>query len=143
MKIHAFRLKPGDDLKLEIESLARARGIRAGFILTCVGGLEKATLRSADIERGKPSKQDVLVFTGSNDNNFEIASLVGTISVDGVRLHMSIADNKGRTFGGHLKEATTVHPTAEIVIGEDEQSIYTREPDQETGFMELNVKKDR
>lgn len=139
MKIHTLRIKPGNDLKNEIEEFVEANNIQAGFIVTCVGGANCAVLRSADIESGKPSKQDVLTFTGPNENNFEITSLVGTVSVNGVHIHMSIADREGKSFGGHLKEGTIIHPTAEVVIGEDEQAVYTRELDEETGFLELLV----
>lgn len=48
-------------------------------------------------------------------------------------------DKDGKSFGGHLKEGTIIHPTAEIVIGEDETAVYTRELDEETGFPELEA----
>jgi len=82
-----------------------------------------------------PNKQDIRTYEG----DYEITSLVGTVSVNGVHLHMAISDNEGKGFGGHLKEGTIIHPTAEIVIGEDEQVAYTRELDEETGFPELVV----
>lgn len=34
-----------------------------------------------------------------------------------------------------------MHPTAEIVIGEDEAAVYSRELDAETGFPELTIQK--
>lgn len=52
---------------------------------------------------------------------------------------MAISDKNGQSFGGHLKEGAIVHPTAEIVIGEDELVVYTREHDDETAFSELVV----
>lgn len=139
MKVYTFRIKSGRNLRSEIETFAKVKNIRAGFIITCVGGVKQAVLRSADVAPGRPSKQDVLTFTGPHENNFEIISLAGTVSVSGLHLHMSIADNKGTTFGGHLKEGTIVHPTAEVVIGEDETAVYSRELDEETGFTELVV----
>jgi uncharacterized protein len=133
MKIHTFRLKPGSDIKTEIEKFAEAKNIQAGFIITCVAGLNQATLRMAG---AMPDKQDIRTYKG----DFEVTSLVGTVSVNGVHLHMAISDKEGQGFGGHLKEGTIIHPTAEIVIGEDETAIYTRELDEETGFPELEVK---
>jgi len=56
-------------------------------------------------------------------------------------LHITVSDNEGAAFGGHLKENSIVHLTAEIVIGEDENVVYSREPDEETGFTELVVTK--
>lgn len=139
MKLHTIRITSGRDLKTELENFAKANGVKAGFIITCVGGVNRAILRSADVEPGKPSKQNTLTFTGSNENNFEITSLVGTISINGVHLHMAISDKDGKSFGGHLKEGTIIYPTAEIVIGEDDQTTYTRVLDKETGFLELVI----
>lgn len=82
-----------------------------------------------------PDKQDIRTYEG----DFEITSLVGTISVNGVHLHMAISDKEGKSFGGHLKEGTIIHPTAEVVIGEDGRATYTRELDEETGFPELKI----
>ncbi len=133
MKIHALRLKPGQDLKMEIEQYAKKRNIRAGFIVTCVAGLEKATLRMAE---ATPNRQDVRTFDGP----VEVTSLVGTISNDGCHLHITISDKEGRAFGGHLKEQSIVYSTAEIIIGEDESKIFSRELDEQTGFDELVIK---
>lgn len=132
MKFYTFRITPGNDLKGELEAFVKTNHIQAGCIVTCVGGLNQATLRMAG---ALPTKQDIRTYHG----DFEITSLVGTLSVNGVHLHMSIADTDGATIGGHLKEGTIIHPTAEVVIGEDEQVVYTREPDEETGFSELRV----
>src|SRR6266511_4642975 len=133
MKIHTFRLKPGSDLKTEIEKFVTTKNIQAGFIITCVAGLSQAVLRMAG---AMPDKQDIRTYKG----DFEVTSLVGTVSVNGVHLHLAISDKEGQGFGGHLKEGTIIHPTAEIVIGEDETVIYTRELDEETGFPELVVR---
>lgn len=132
MKLHTFRITPGNDLKGEIEKFVRAKDIQAGFIVTCVGGLSQARMRMAG---ALPDKQDIRTYEG----DFEITSLVGTVSVNGVHLHMAISDKQGACYGGHLKEGTIIHPTAEIVIGEDVASVYTREMDDETGFEELQV----
>ncbi len=132
MKIYTFRLKPGNDLKTEIENFVKSKNIQAGFIVTCVGGLNQATLRMAGAQ---PDKQDIRTYQG----DYEITSLVGTVSAHGTHLHMAISDKEGKSFGGHLKEGTIIHPTAEIVLGEDEQAKYTRELDDETGFPELVV----
>jgi len=132
MKLYTFRIRPGQDLKTEIENFVKAKDIKAGFVVTCVGGLEQAVMRMAGAQ---PDKQDIRTYKG----DFEITSLVGTVSVNGVHLHMAISDKEGQSFGGHLKEGTIIHPTAEIVIGEDETATYTRELDEETGFPELVV----
>lgn len=133
MKTIIFRLKPGADLKNSIEEVIKKNTIKAGFIVTCVGGLKQATVRMAG---AKPDAQDIRTFKG----DFEIVSLVGTVSVNGTHLHMSFSESEGIVRGGHLKEGTIIHPTAEIVIGIDENVEMKREMDEETGFTELVVK---
>ena len=129
MKCYILRLKPGQDLKEERESFTIKNKIKAGFILTCVGSLSKACLRLAD--------EYVKYF----NKKFEIVSLTGTLSKDGVHLHLSISDNKGNTIGGHLKEGCLINTTAEIIIGCLENCLFTREFDSITGFKELKVSK--
>jgi len=132
MKLHTFRLRNGQDLRQEIQKFADKNNIQAGFIVTCVGGLQKAVPRMADA-----TPQDQVVNT--YDEKFEIVSLVGTVSAHGSHLHISLSDKNGKTIGGHLRDGSIVAYTAEIVIGEDPNVIYTHEPDSETGFNELKI----
>ena len=132
MRIFSFRLKPGSDLKESIESVIDKSDISAGFIITCVGGLQQATVRMAG---ATPDKQDIRVYSG----NYEIVSLVGTVSVNGTHLHVSFSDRDGNVIGGHLKEGTLIHPTAEIIIGVDDKVTFNRIHDEATGFSELVV----
>lgn len=112
--------------------MVRERAIKAGFIVTCVGGLEQAVVRMAG---AKPDAQDIRTFEG----DYEIVSLVGTVSVNGTHLHLSFSDSEGLTKGGHLKEGTIIHPTAEIVLGYEDNIEFKRELDDETGFPELTI----
>ncbi len=107
LKIHAFRLKPGQDLKKEIADFAKKESIGAGWVMACVGSLTAVNLRFANQPTGAK-------MTG----HFEIVSLTGTISPDGLHLHMSVADSLGRVTGGHLLDENLVYTTAELVIGE-------------------------
>lgn len=132
MKLHTFRLKPGQDLIPAIQEFVSKSNIQAGFIITCVAGLKHATLRMAG---ALPEQQDIRKFEGP----LEVVSLVGTVSIHGMHLHMAISDKEGQTWGGHLKADSLVHLTAEIVIGEDVESIYRREIDEDTGFTELVI----
>jgi len=127
MKCYVFRLKPGQDLKKEIELLTKKNNIKAGFILTCVGSLNNACLRLAD--------ESVKDF----NKKFEIVSLVGTLSQKNVHLHLSVSDSKGKTIGGHLKEGCIVNTTAEIVVGCLENCLFSRKFDINTGFKELKI----
>jgi predicted DNA-binding protein with PD1-like motif len=130
MKVFALRLRPGQDLRKEIERLTREKSIKAGFIITTVGSLERATLRLADQKN-----------TSSFEGKFEIVSLVGTLSQDGVHLHISLSDSAGRTIGGHLVEGCQIYTTAEIVIGEAKGQVFGRAADKLTGYEELTIRR--
>ena len=71
---------------------------------------------------------------------YEVLSLVGTVESGNSHLHISISDTKGRVFGGHLKHGSIVSTTAEVAIGELEDTVFTRVYDEKTGFDELIVK---
>lgn len=130
MKTFALRLHPKHDLKEELIKFTKENDIQAGIILTCVGSLKRATLRMADDNIVK-----------NFEEKFEIVSLVGTLSQEDVHLHISLSNKDGKTIGGHLKEGCPVHTTAEIVIGELDDTKFSREFDEETGFKELVISK--
>lgn len=131
MKVHVFRLKPGQLLREEIDDYVKVHKIKAGVILTCVGNLKSAVLRMADSVTAK---------TFSDKGTYEIVSLVGTVEFGNSHLHISISDKIGRVFGGHLKKGSIVGITAEIVIGELENMKFERKLDENTGYEELIVK---
>jgi uncharacterized protein len=129
MKIYALRLKPNQDLRVELEKFTKENKISAGFIITAVGSLKETKIRLAD-------KSDSTVFEGK----FEIVSLVGTLAQDGVHLHISLSDGSGKTIGGHLTEGCKIYTTAEIVIGTTDEIVFTRETDKETTYKELKIR---
>jgi hypothetical protein len=44
IKVHVLRLKPGQDLRKEIEAYVQQQNIKAGWIQTCVGSLTQGHL---------------------------------------------------------------------------------------------------
>jgi len=130
MKTVPLRIKPGEDLKEQIQKFVQEHNVQAGIVLTCVGSLKKAKLRMAN------EKKET-----TYEEKFEILSLVGTLSNNGVHLHIALADKDGKTIGGHLKEGCIIYTTAEIVIGILEEYKFSREFDQDTGFKELVILK--
>lgn len=128
MKTHVIRLKPGQDLKEEIEALAKRENIEAGWMVTCVGSLTEYNLRFANQPEG--SKQS---------GYFEIVSLVGTVSINGSHLHLSVSDSTGVTTGGHLLNGCKIYTTAEIVIQQDTGMVFKREKDGSTAWPELHI----
>lgn len=129
MKIFATRLKPNQDLKESLKDFVEQNNIQAGFILTAVGSLQQATIRFA-------SQDNYQVF----NEQFEIVSLVGTLSIHGIHLHISISDKNGKTIGGHLVDGCIIYTTAEIVMGTSEEFMFMRTVDENTGYQELEIK---
>jgi hypothetical protein len=123
---YVLRLSPGEDLKTRLQGFTQDQSLRAGCILTTVGSLEQACLRLAGASH--PT-----ILTGP----FEIVSLVGTLSREGVHLHLAIADAQGQTLGGHLMPGCRIYTTAEIVIAALSGVRFRRLPDAQTGYREL------
>lgn len=129
-KVHAFRLKPGQDLKKEIQQLVNDQQIKAGWISTCVGSLTNYNIRYANQPEGS-----------NGSGHFEIVSLTGTVSVNGSHIHISVSDSTGKTIGGHLLDSNIVYTTAEIVILSSDELNFKREKDGSTPWEELQVEK--
>jgi predicted DNA-binding protein with PD1-like motif len=129
MRTLAVRLHPGDDLKRAVKRLVAEHAIQAGWVLTCVGSLSRAVLRPAG-----PAEPVTI------EGPLEIMSLVGTLSPDGVHLHLSVADRRCATAGGHLLDGCLVRTTAELVLGVGEDVVFGRQTDPGTGYDELVVR---
>ena len=126
-----FRFKKGMDLKKEIESFVVDNKI-SGVVLSGVGSLSHLVIRLAD---GK----NIL----EKDEYFEIVSLNGTLSEDGVHLHIAVADKFGNTLGGHLKDGSIINTTCEVVLVLFSDIKFKREFDNDTGYNELVILKDK
>jgi predicted DNA-binding protein with PD1-like motif len=126
----AFRLKPHQDLKVEILKFASANNLKAAAIVSCAGSLEQYNIRFANQPDGTFAK-----------GFFEIVSLSGTFSDTSSHIHISVSDEKGVTIGGHLMNNNLIYTTAEIVILEMTDLEFTRENDPTYGYQELAVKK--
>lgn len=127
--VHALRLLPGQDLREELQRYVDAHGIEAGCVLSCAGSLTDWCLRFADQPDG-----------ARGQGHFEIVALSGTLSSHGSHLHLAIADEQGRTIGGHLLAGCRVYTTAEVVLGESRRHVFTRERDGTTPWEELQIR---
>ena len=130
MKIHTKRLLPEQDLKKEILQLCEQSNITAGCIISSVGSLQTFSLRLADSNQ-----------TLTRDERVEIISLNGTVSKNGLHLHMSIAKANGAVFGGHLLEGNLIYTTCELIVLETNEFNFNRDIDPATTFKELIVTK--
>ena len=129
LKTITIRLKPGQDLMLEMDRLAHEHKLEAACVLTCVGSLTTAVLRFANQDH-----------TDTLTGHFEIVSLTGTLSIHGSHYHISISDGTGKTIGAHLMEGCKVYTTAEIVIGVIEDVSYQRTMCEQSRYPELDIK---
>lgn len=127
---YSLRLKPGQDLRQELERFVTTNRIEAGTMLTGVGSLTDVTLRLANQDTHTTWR-----------GHFEIVSLVGTLSTHGSHLHLAVSDSTGRTLGGHLVNGCLIYTTAELVIGVLPDVVYTREPDPTFGYRELMIRR--
>ena len=122
-----FRLGPGEDLKRFIEDYAIKERI-SGVVVSGVGSLKHLKIRLAD---GKTVLE--------RKSEFEIVSLTGTLSPDGVHLHISVADTEGNVIGGHLKDGCIINTTCELCIDVYNDIVFSRVYDEKTGYKELQV----
>ena len=127
-----IRLCPGDDLCHALARVAKLRRLNAAVVLSGVGSLTQATLRFADQPTGT-------VLSGP----FEIVSITGTVSRDGLHMHPSIADANGRTSGGHLMPGCKVHTTCELALMELAGWRMRRVFVPATGYRELQATRHR
>lgn len=127
---HVFRLIKGQDLKQEIVKYVTDNNIEAGIVKCGVGCVYEAKFRLANAE-----------YYFYRKDNYEIVSLMGTVSKNGCHIHISLADREGKVIGGHLVDGCLVNTTAEICIEELDNYSFNREFDENTGYKELIITK--
>jgi len=116
---------------VEIARVVQENHIKAGVILSAVGSLKESNIRVPVIDG---------VVKYINPTNLEIDNLHGTVSTNGIHLHISVSDVKGLVMGGHLKEGCVIRTTCELVIGILDDIEFNRDLDESTGFDELVVR---
>ena len=127
----AHILKPdhGSDLLKELQKYVLAKNINLAW-LSGVGAVSKAVIRYYD----QPNKEWLdLVF----DKRLEVAGMWGNVSLlNGepiVHVHIVLADETGRTYGGHLADGTVVF-NMEILLTTLTGPAVIRKMDPQTGL---------
>jgi uncharacterized protein len=129
VRIHVFRLRPGDDLLGGIRAYVNANHIQAGVLLSSVGSLTQASIRYAN-------QPEAHIHTG----HFEIVSITGTVEEGGEHVHLSISTGQGTMIGGHLMTGCKIYTTSEITLAELIGVRFARETDtQGSGWDELKI----
>lgn len=129
MKPYLLRLKPNQDIKIELLKYAQERNIKTASIVSAVGSVSSMKVRIAD---GKTIVGD--------DQNREVLSLSGTLINGKIHAHVGAISTRMDVFGGHLMEGCIVHTTMEITLLDLSEDVQAeRIFDSETGYDELNV----
>jgi len=124
--VHVLRLRPGEDVRDQLERWCVERSVEAASITSAVGSLTQATIRYGGRNEGMITKGDL-----------EVCAFSGTLSRHGMHLHLAIADADGHMTGGHLMKGCLVRTTLELVVQEIGGLRLLRRPDPTTGYEEL------
>jgi predicted DNA-binding protein with PD1-like motif len=128
MRSLAIRLRPHQELRGALQALLSEHNVDAAFVLQGIGSLAGAWIRFAGMNEATELRGDL-----------EILTLSGSLSPDGVHLHISVADSAGRVVGGHVAPGCIVRTTAEILVALLPDVAFSREPDEESGCSELVI----
>lgn len=129
-KYHCIRLHRGEDILESIEKVCTEKNIHCGFIVSGVGCISKGRIRDASGVTVREINEDC-----------EIVSLTGTVSLNRCHLHISLSKEDMSTIGGHLCKGCIINTTCELIIGEIPDIKIEVEDDPETGYDELIFKK--
>jgi predicted DNA-binding protein with PD1-like motif/glutaredoxin len=105
MRAKPFHLEPGADLRSSLEAIAQ-RENSVGFVLSVVGNLSQASFAC-------PGTEGPTVLQG----DLEIITLQGTLTPQGVHLHLSFSDGTCQVWGGHLEHGSHVLKGADLLVG--------------------------
>jgi len=119
----------GGDLLGEIRDFCEARGITLGRV-EALGAIARAKLGYYNQNTRQYEFLEI-------DRHLEIANLVGNISMkDGrpmVHAHVTLSDDQGNAYGGHLVGGCEVF-ACEFVVQAFDGPQLTRGPDEQTGL---------
>jgi len=124
-----LRLHPHQDLRGALQAILAEHQVSAAFVLQGIGSLSTANIRFAGMSEATQLQGDL-----------EILTLAGSLSSDGVHLHMTVSDAQGRVIGGHVAPGCIVRTTAEILLALLPEHHFSRAPDAESGWDELVVR---
>jgi len=132
-KKYVIRIDKGEKIVETLRKICIENEITHG-IISGIGAVSKAKIGLFKPEEKKYFSTELL-------GDYEIISLNGNITtMNGkvyLHLHINLADEEHKTFGGHLNEAV-VSATCEVIIEEIEGSME-REFDEETGLNLLKI----
>ena len=123
------RLRHGGDLLEEITDFCIREKIHLGRI-EALGAVQKARLGYYNQETREYQFFDL-------QRRLEITKLTGNVSVrDGspmVHAHVTLADDEGKCFGGHLAQGTVIF-ACELIVQAFKGPLFERGYDEDTGL---------
>ena len=125
---YVIRLDRGEEIVESLKTIAEKENIKLEY-LTGIGAVGKVTAGVFDTKEK--------VFKGKTlEGDLEVVSIGGNINtMNGetyVHFHISVADEQGSVFGGHLQEAV-ISGTGELVLTEINGNV-DRKFDEEIGL---------
>jgi len=125
---YVIRLDRGEEIVAKLKEVAQKEGIKLAY-LTGIGAVGKVTAGVFDTKEKE--------FKGHTwEGDLEVVSIGGNINtMNGdtyAHFHISIADEEGHVYGGHLTEAV-ISGTGEMVLTEIKGNV-DREYDEEIGL---------
>jgi len=124
------RLAKGDDLLAALTAISRAHGITLGEV-QAIGAVSQARVGYYNQAEQKYQFLDL-------PRPLEILALTGNVSLkDGepfVHAHVTLADEDGRAFGGHLAEGTVVFAGEFTIQAYSSSKTLARRLDEATGL---------
>jgi len=129
IKTYVGKLEHGEDLLGQLTEIAKENNITLGKV-EAIGAVQKANIGYYDQDTREYRFFDI-------DEHLEITLLTGNISIKDdkpmVHAHISLADEKGEVFGGHLGPGTIVF-ACEFVMTAYSGPKYLRTFDEQTGL---------
>ena len=123
------RLDCNCDLLEGITDICKNNNIKSGRI-EAIGSVKTARLGFYD------QKKQIYQFF-QIDQPLEIINLIGNVSLNEekifVHAHITLADSKGKTYGGHLSPGTIVF-ACELIVESYKGHLFERCIDKETGL---------
>lgn len=133
-RIFMGRIPHGDDLLASLTDFVRQKGIKKGK-LQMIGAVQRAVV-------GFYNSQEEKYVNTELDRPLEVLSLIGNVSLkDGqpfIHAHITLGDEKGECYGGHLMDGTIVF-ASEFIVEEFEGEDLVREYDKTTGLTLWNI----
>ncbi|MCS7183889.1 MAG: DNA-binding protein [Patescibacteria group bacterium] len=104
-------MEPKEELFSSLLNFSKKEKIKSGFFYG-LGACQKCVIGSYDFRKKKYLWKKI-------NQPMEICSLIGNLTLKEnelfLHIHVVLADNKLKSFSGHLKEAI-IYPTCEIIL---------------------------